>query len=685
MRITSVLSFLVLTLCAHAEDVYHTHRLSEPQLLNTYTSLMRDACHHADQFWHEWPVDARAGFWGSGRSDQMNEGVRAISGMVLTCGALLKYSDVLTDAERREYLRKSVAAIRYAVATHVSGTEKCPDGKPWGNSWQSAMWTADLAFGASLIWQNLDVGLRKDLERVVAFEADRFLNQKPPAGTFNDTKAEENGWNLTCLDVAATLLPDHPHAAAWNQKAIEYMMNTLSAPQDQEDPRVVDGRAVRDWFAGANVHPDFTLENHGFFHPGYVGCSSYFMTQTALYYTAAHRPVPQAASHHLLDTWRMFQGILLPNGESACPQGMDWELHGLPYVNLFASLAGWKHDAPAARLENRYLQYMRSWQEMLRGDLATPGSKLGFTRHAICAQQAAYGFLAHKIFGPPAKELSEAEARSLVEGVRMHDWIALITHRTGSKFVSFSWTNRVMGMLIPLGSGHEGNPDFTVPVVTGFVGGFDLIPRGDAKTTSIEHIWKKTENGFETTGTLLVDGGRLKQILRVTSLGDKTVLYQDRVIAVSAVQVAHERGFPLGIENDEVTGGSRSLSFETNRMIFDFKKPQHPLPMTGTWANVDGRLGLVMIAGRGIVYNQATGYQPGISVCSDILYGSFSDQPKHFKAGEEVAHRVALCFAEVTPKETAALARSFKIEKTGNGQTLRFKMPDGKEAIVPLL
>jgi hypothetical protein len=364
---------------------------------------------------------------------------------------------------------------------------------------------------------------------------------------------------------------------------------------------------------------------------------------------------------------------------------MDWELHGLPYMNLFGSLACWKHDRLAARLENRYVQYMRAWQEMLGGDLATPGSRLGFTRHAICAQQAAYGFLAHKIFGPTAKELSARSAISQVEGVRMHDWVALTTHRTGNKFVSFSWTNRVMGMLIPLGQGHEDNPDFTVPVVDGFVGTFDLIPRGDVKTRSIEHTWKKTDNGFETTGTVLLNGGRLKQILRVTSLGDKTVAYQDHVIAVSDVEVAHERGFPLGIENDQITGGSRDLSFATNRLTFDFRKPQHPIPVPGAWANVDGRLGVAIIAGKGIVYEQATGYRPGISVCSDMLYGSFSDHSKHFKAGEEVAHRVGLCFAEVTPKETSALAQSARIEETRDGRVLRFKMPDGSETKIPLL
>src|ERR1700756_2703467 len=101
MKILLLLLLLVFPICAESEEVYHIHGLSEDQLVRTYTSLMRDACHHADQFWTNWTVDARAGMWGSGRSDQMNEGIRAISGMVLTCGSLLKYSDALNEEERK--------------------------------------------------------------------------------------------------------------------------------------------------------------------------------------------------------------------------------------------------------------------------------------------------------------------------------------------------------------------------------------------------------------------------------------------------------------------------------------------------------------------------------------------------------------------------------------------------------
>src|SRR5262249_47009319 len=159
----------------------------------------------------------------------------------------------------------------------------------------------------------------------------------------------------------------HPRAAAWRDSALKYMMNTLCIEADMRDTRLVDGRAVNERVRGANLQPDFTLENHGIFHPSYVGCSCYFLTQAAMYYTYAGRPIPQAATHHLMDTWRMFRTIILPWGEAAYPQGMDWELHGLIFLNLFASLATHWKDPFAALMEQSALQYLRAWQTMGRG------------------------------------------------------------------------------------------------------------------------------------------------------------------------------------------------------------------------------------------------------------------------------------------------------------------------------
>ena len=200
-----------------------------------------------------------------------------------------------------------------------------------------------------------------------------------------------------------------------------------------------------------------------------------------------------------------------------------------------------------------------------------------------------------------------------------------------------------------------------------------------------EHSWKETPNGFETTGTLVLNGGSLKQTLRMTSIGEKAVLYEDRVIAARDVTIAQENGVPIGIENDEITGGARQLFWQDGHAVLDFKKPQKPLTISGSWANVDGRLGLIMVAGGNLSYNQGKNYARGISIYEDVLYGSFLTQPKQFKEGDEVAHRVAIVLLETSPKETAAVAKSFKIDDGPDGKVLRFKPRGEREIEIRLL
>lgn len=674
--------------CAPVGDLYQIHSLSEQAVLQTYTRLLEDACRYADRDWRISSFDAAAGYWGDGVSTG-NGGIRTTVSLVLACASILKYDDALSADYRQELLDKTTAAIRYIVATHVTGTQKCTDGKQWGitgkiGNWQSGMWTGTFAFGTWLIWDKLSPAIQQDVQRVIASENDIRSHRRPPNGLWLDTKAEENGWEVPSLVLGQLMFPSHPHAAAWREAALKYMMNTLCTEADLHDTSLVDGRPVNQWVGGANLQPDFTLENHNIFHPSYIGCSCYFLTQAAMYYTYGGQPVPEAASHHLMDTWRMFQTIILPWGETAYPQGMDWELHGLPFINLYAALGTHAKDAFAARMEQCSLQYMRAWQEMGHGDLAFPGSPFGITRHAINAEQAAYGFLAHKVFGSATAAMTAHEAVEKERGVRDYPYVGFIAHRTEKKLASFSWKNRVMGQIMPMG-GHEDNPDFTVPIRNGFIGSFELAPSGDIRIEVLDHSSEKTPDGFETRGTVMLNGGRLKQTLRMISVGSQTVVYEDRVTAVTDVTVQSEYGIPIGIENDELTGGMRVISSHAGQMICDWKKPRQPIDLPGSWANVDSRLGVVALAGAGMAYAQASKYTPGISVYSDIFYGSYSDRTRQFKAGEEVARRIAIFFVEVTPGETSALAQSCRIEGERGDRVLRFKQPGGEDSKVPLL
>jgi hypothetical protein len=361
---------------------------------------------------------------------------------------------------------------------------------------------------------------------------------------------------------------------------------------------------------------------------------------------------------------------------------MDWELHALPVIDLYATLATHDQDPFAARMEQNSLQYLRAWQKMCHGNLALPGSPLGIARHAINAELISYGFLAHKIFGPSVTPLTARAAGAQEDGVWDHPYVDFIEHRTPQKFASFSWKNQIMGLLMPI-EDHEGNPEFIVPIVNGFIGSFQVAGAGN-KTAVTAHSWKKMPDGFETSGTVLMNGKRLKQTLKMISMGSQTVIYEDQVTALSNVTVRAERGLPIGIENDSLTGGRRTLSDEDGLTIFDWQKPQQPASIPGNWANIDGRIGVVVLTGAGMTYNQATRYSPGIAVYSDILYGSYSNEVRRFKAGDEVAHRIAVFFVEVTPKETRKLARFCKIEETPGGKLLEFKQPDGRATEVPL-
>ncbi|MGH9343368.1 MAG: hypothetical protein ACRD19_06380 [Terriglobia bacterium] len=674
------------------KDLYQIRDLSERQILQMYAHILEDACFYGASEWKVSSFDTTAGYWGNGVSIG-NGGIRTTASMLLACATLLKYDRELDDARRQDLLDKSRAALRYATATHRTGTQKCTDGKPWGatpqfgsQSWQSGMWTGTLAIGAWLVWDQLDAPLRQAFQRVIAWEDDILAHRPPPNGLHGDTKAEENGWEVPCLVLGELMFPSHPHAAAWHEAALKYMMNTLCTEADTHDTAMVDGRRVDQWVKGANLYPDFTLENHNIFHPAYVACSCYFLTQAAMYFTYGGQLIPQAATHHLLDTWRMFQTIVLPSGETAYPQGMDWELRAVPYLNLYASLATHWKDPFAAHVEQSSLQYLRAWQKMGQGSLATPGSRLGFVRHAINAEQASYGFLAHKIFGPSVSAITAREAAVQEEGVRDYPYVEIVAHRTAKKFVSFSWKNRIMGLLMPIGAGHENNPDFTVPIQNGFRGFFELDPAdSNSKPTVVEHSHRKTSDGFETTGSLLLQGGRLRQTLRMVSLGSQTVVYEDRVTALADVTVKSERGIPIGIENDEITGGRRVVSSHDGHTAFDWQKPQPPLGISGSWVNVDGRLGVVRVAGAGMTYVQAHQYSPGMCVYADVLYGSYSDRVRQFSAGEEVGRRIAVFFVEVTPEETSTLAQSCRIEERSNGQVLHFKQPGGKTTEVSLL
>lgn len=109
----------------------------------------------------------------------------------------------------------------------------------WGDAWQSAVWASWCGQAGWLLWDQLSPTDRENVRRMVEHEADRFLAYPVPyyqnrAGKIvspGDTKAEENAWNATILQIAAAMMPRHSHVNAWNHKNIELMLSTFARPR----------------------------------------------------------------------------------------------------------------------------------------------------------------------------------------------------------------------------------------------------------------------------------------------------------------------------------------------------------------------------------------------------------------------------------------------------------------------
>jgi hypothetical protein len=94
-------------------------------------------------------------------------------------------------------------------------------------------------------------------------------------------------------------------------------------------------------------------------------------------------------------------------------------------------------------------------------------------------------------------------------------------------------------------------------------------------------------------------------------------------------------------------------------------------------------LAVISVAGSGLRYKKASGYNAQ-AVCTDMLYGSFSNQQRKVKAEDEITRRIILCAVDITPEETAALAKSVKINDTAEGKDLQFNLPEGGQTKVTL-
>lgn len=237
-----------------------------------------------------------------------------------------------TGKELEAAVHDTELAIRGVALTHLQHKS---GGYSWGalesssHDWQSIYWASSCAGAAWMLWDRMHPSTKALVVKMMEYEANRFASpttnlpadywrnrngKLKHAEGWGDSKAESNGWIARGLVVAQAMMPEHPNAARWREKASEFMVSSYTRPSDLENTTLVDGKPVKDWIDGYNTFEDGVLLNHDRAHPAYMTAHA-FTYSTVVDASLAGHYIPQSSFFNEQVTWDAMTRLVFKTGE----------------------------------------------------------------------------------------------------------------------------------------------------------------------------------------------------------------------------------------------------------------------------------------------------------------------------------------------------------------------------------
>jgi len=600
-------------------------------MLNSYSQLLRNFTRYADLAWH---ANASPPYFGDGTASEA--GLRSCGNFVFTAAMLSgKHGEQvgLGAMERKRLGERAGLAIDYMTRSHHTGEGACRDGGKWGLEWQSSWWTARMALGAAFLGDALSKDLRVGVRRVVVAEAKRQLGRTPPSGLVHDTKAEENAWDCEVLAVALSLYPQDECAGLWREKLCEFAINSLSVAADHNDPRIVDGRMIKEWNCTVNLHPAFQIENHGAYHFCYIASPMHSLTWSHFALISVGQEPPEALAHHLIDLWESCLHTFLDN-RFAYIAGQDWAryTYGTYFMQPVLALLHGRYADPRARfVEERRLSRLEEEQRgnadgSFFGSRVTGGILSGqpLKYETDCFANVALAYLLHDHYQPRIDAPTDECFYADISGVHVSRETLTASARSPRAFASFSWSSlyscEPMALFVPNGCDDE--TEWSPGNLVGRV-----LPAGMTTEPLFIQSMRETQNGFEVEGEQLVRDRKHWILERKIKLHVDVVRGQAeiscRVRTRRRTWVRLCEGLSLFLPNDLFNHGVRKLKSDTGcttlrthgssapirgRVGTVLYKIRRELGRTETlrrcgerWINIENRLGVVVLnPGSGI-------------------------------------------------------------------------------------
>lgn len=653
------------------------------------------------------PDQPDASYIGTGHNSW---GTMAQASVVGALGYLAGMDDWPTDSaiSRDEVADMLRGAFRFFFRTHRTGDMTANNGEQWGFNTGSFtdVWHPPVYFEQALTSlpryrHLLDA---EDIERMnaaLAFESNaqaaKGLSEKgrslPNRG--RSTNPESNSWTAAMLARSAIYMPAHAHAANWLNAASLFWTNALSVPQDEWDPTIVDGRSRSAWFAGPNLGPHYTLEHHGFFHPGYYVWSLWPMATALLEFRRSGRPPLQAAMHHFSECFNVVKRNLVWDGRLAFPAGADWPqyIYGQAFLVALSEYVARAHgDAEAAFMAESLRANMEaehagnedgSFISRRFGALrrVQPISYYRYDTDGACVAALAACFCDELPASP--KPVTEQQFVQRTGGVLVEQAIGLALDKSPTRYASASFNAEVskfQSLVIPPGGGH---------LLRHSCNGYGrLVLAGTLSTPVRSHqdltherrpvpawhqVWQ-LQQGFVAAGqmarqqVLRTNVQAADQYLAVFALPDGRTVVQIELVRLRALMRVLESGSGgWMLATDIFTAPGTKLSWPGGDV--DLGRPveaDNLLPIRSLWVNLADRLGIIGLwGGAGFALNQLkrrnpdelwTRPRPDIlwpeeSLTADELYFAYENYRSE-PGGGHLMHQGSLvrdaAFAQVT-------------------------------------
>ncbi len=612
--------------------------------------------------------------------------------------AVLGVDPTLPEARRAECRDLALQLLRYALATHLTGSERAADGNRWGHHWISVLGLERMCHGVNALRDYLTDQDKEDLRRLTLSEADWLLEEYPVvAGMIENNKPESNIWNGGYLFRAAFDYPDAPNAARYREKGTRFLVNGISHPLDAASEVKFGGKTVRELHTGFNFTPNYSLDHHRYLNVGYMVICLSNLAMLHFNFKERGQAAPPELYWHARDLWKLVKEFTFPDGRLLRLGGDTrtrytyCQCYAIPVWLFAADVFG---DAEVAAFESAWLKQVET-DRLAAADGTYFGGRLANMKtssyyYYTRLESDAFLTLSYGAYWRRKFELPQPPAKVSRAPFHWQDEYHGATFLRDEKNVrSWVWHagQGVTGLCLPLDRSDlaEWQHNLAGELRTPLAG----VPENEAH----EHcefpggflnfgscLWREQAPIGENEGNYLY----ARQQCAAAALPDgKTLLVLDYARVTKEITLSLVTSLNLKVPNDFFNGSKRRYQTEKEEFTLSGRPGVNDnRKLDSDTVTVDGELSVRLLYGGDgltlrrpaepdIVVKRYTGPRMH-SLYVDEICTALSESPRRWKSGE-----IAIdCGAAVSAGKSVGSGRILAL--SGEQRAVEFTTPEGK-------